>query len=854
MNNNPNDFIAPGTEVIPISPVSEGMDHESTAPPAVEGPQATPSPERKLTIRVPVEYIPPTPPPSASLPAIPPLGRSLTPVSTRLSKRASAPAGTWSASRAVVIVDNPASLDAPPSSMAPVMPTVPEAVTPPIAASVPEAQNSALPKMILVSPTHSAIHLPTAAKMAQVEAQKQQEGKSGADLLATPLHEHSRLRPRSTSGPQQNAKLPRRIRTSPSIYGSPSHVSLIDFDSPSEEDEDGDDAPSDPQTPSIPEEHAAPTSKNAKRRTQMQTPSEDSDLSQWAPEPVSFPHQTISVSYAVNASSPPRLQMSSRSRSAESQSVWSGEREGSTTGNKRRGGKQIGLLGLSPMPTDVVQRDVDFTMRALMSPEMFGNMLADPLARQRFREFLSVDDSTGELDCWTDAQFIAQSMEQLRTNGAAFRDLYISGSTESRINMSSENRRELLSVLQRILAVDSSLGRTQHQLLQSMYNDHFQRFVKHKIIQETHVTLGKANLASQESEGLGDTFVLTNPRLPDHPIVLVSDGFVHVTGYPKAQIIGRNCRFLQGPGTPPESVQRIRDGLNSGKGCTEMLLNYRRNGDPFYCLLCIIPVRDASGAIVYFIGGQTNVTGLLATDKGLGLHGTDGDGPQQPIQMSPALAMFREQTSGVIRPAASDPGLRTRGAAGAVASNGTGRSANGTGSGFFRGLFGRTASTGAGVSRADGKQVIAGAEAMINGPTGSRGFQEQYALFQNTYNKILVFKFKKREITFVSPQMLAYLGLPTRTPRELNASPLLRNDMASLLTAGEDRGETRRLREELKDCVRRGVPCSLYCGVKVPGKGILARSDSTRHKFGMMHMTPIKDGDNVPVAFVVIFG
>lgn len=90
--------------------------------------------------------------------------------------------------------------------------------------------------------------------------------------------------------------------------------------------------------------------------------------------------------------------------------------------------------------------------------------------------------------------------------------------------------------------MDSSLGRTQNQLLESMYNDQFQRFVKHKIIQEAHVTLGKANLTSQESEGLGDTFVLTNPRLPDHPIVLVSDGFVDVTGYPKAQIIGRNCR------------------------------------------------------------------------------------------------------------------------------------------------------------------------------------------------------------------------------------------------------------------------------------------------------------------------
>ncbi|KAJ7025227.1 hypothetical protein C8F04DRAFT_968086, partial [Mycena alexandri] len=86
---------------------------------------------------------------------------------------------------------------------------------------------------------------------------------------------------------------------------------------------------------------------------------------------------------------------------------------------------------------------------------------------------------------------------------------------------------------------------------------------------------------------LGDTFVLTNPRLPDHPIVLVSDGFVDVTGYPKAQIIGRNCRFLQGPGTPPASVQRIRDGLNSGKGSTELLLNYRTRH-------CVVTLHSSS--------------------------------------------------------------------------------------------------------------------------------------------------------------------------------------------------------------------------------------------------------------------
>lgn len=68
--------------------------------------------------------------------------------------------------------------------------------------------------------------------------------------------------------------------------------------------------------------------------------------------------------------------------------------------------------------------------------------------------------------------------------------------------------------------------------------------------------------------------------------------------------MGRNCRFLQGPGTSPHSVQRIRDGLNSGEGCTELLLNYRRDGTPFYCLLSIIPLRDAVSRLLIAIGSE----------------------------------------------------------------------------------------------------------------------------------------------------------------------------------------------------------------------------------------------------------
>ncbi|KAJ6611128.1 hypothetical protein B0H10DRAFT_376288 [Mycena sp. CBHHK59/15] len=846
----------PGKDVAPISPVSDTEDDRtSTQSQAVECPRLTSFQERRLSIRVPIEYVPPTPPPSASLPALPTPGRrqSLPPMQQAPRKRIS-----------LVPLDTPlpngkhSDAAAPPpvvvaAAAIPSIATIPEVS---ISPSISNDSTNVASKVIFVSPSSSAIHLPTASKEPQG-----QEARYGAELLPVsptpstqPTHPRRQstqpTHPRRQSTQPHTPQTPRKIRQSPSILDSPSHVSLIDFESSDEE---------------LDEDVALLSFQEHPR--QFQGDSDDSDLSRWAPDPVAppvyFPAKPVSH---VPAPPPPSTQWPTRSLTS---AMRSGHREGNT-GGRRAGAKHLTLMGLSSMPTEMMLGDVDFTMRSLMNREMFAKMLRDPLARQRFREFLAVEGTTAELDFWTDTYFFEHSLEQLRVNGSAFRDLYMSNASDAHVPISPENRRELLAVFQRVLVVDSSFGNTQAQLLESMYNNQFHRFVKHKIIQEAHVTLGKANLVAQDSEGLGDTFVLTNPRLPDHPIVLVSDGFVDMTGYPKAQIIGRNCRFLQGPGTPPASVQRIRDGLNSGKGGTELLLNYRRNGEPFFCLLCIIPVRDASGAIVYFIGGQTNVTSLLATEKGFGFLGASsacGDG--QPIQMSPALALFCEQLpggGGTMGPVVSDLGLRARGAAGAV-TNGVGRGANlngvgggggGGGGGFFRGLFGGAASAGSGgVPRLDGKTVIAGAEAMMGVP-GARGLQDQYALFQHTYNKLLIFKQKKREITFVTPQMLAthlaYLNLPTRTQRELLASPLIRNDIVALLTAGEDRNETRRLRAEVKDAVRRGTTCSVHCGVKVPGKNILARTDYTKHRFGMMHMTPIKDSDGVAVAFVAIFG
>ena len=102
--------------------------------------------------------------------------------------------------------------------------------------------------------------------------------------------------------------------------------------------------------------------------------------------------------------------------------------------------------------------------------------------------------------------------------------------------------------------------------------------------------------------------VLSDPRLADTPMVVANAAFARLTGYPMDEIVGRNCRFLQGPRTDPGSPPRIRRCLDAGQGCIEWIVNYRRDGSHFYNLLFISPVRDADGTLLFFFGNQLDIT------------------------------------------------------------------------------------------------------------------------------------------------------------------------------------------------------------------------------------------------------
>nr|AML78366.1 putative LOV domain-containing protein [Cyanophora paradoxa] len=96
--------------------------------------------------------------------------------------------------------------------------------------------------------------------------------------------------------------------------------------------------------------------------------------------------------------------------------------------------------------------------------------------------------------------------------------------------------------------------------------------------------------------------IVSDPRLPDNPVVYASEGFQKLTGYSREEIVGRNCRFLQGPGTDEKTVRAIREGLRQKTPFLAEILNYRKDGTPFWNLLFITPVLDPQGQPFKYIG------------------------------------------------------------------------------------------------------------------------------------------------------------------------------------------------------------------------------------------------------------
>jgi len=105
---------------------------------------------------------------------------------------------------------------------------------------------------------------------------------------------------------------------------------------------------------------------------------------------------------------------------------------------------------------------------------------------------------------------------------------------------------------------------------------------------------------------------LCDPNQPDVPIIFANRAFRELTGYSEDEVVGRNCRFLQGPDTRPEVVERLRHAIDNEEVIVVEIRNYKKDGTPFWNALHIGPIYDTEGNLIYFFGSQWDVSDVYA--------------------------------------------------------------------------------------------------------------------------------------------------------------------------------------------------------------------------------------------------
>lgn len=260
-----------------------------------------------------------------------------------------------------------------------------------------------------------------------------------------------------------------------------------------------------------------------------------------------------------------------------------------------------GSYDLKPPPPATALSNIEFLADRLFSIDHLKIIIRDSSALTRFHNFLQRynPDLSPVLHRYVETQKALSAVEY--ANAVA--------STISKGSYAA--------------AIDPEFEARTSDAVDTLVNHALPSYITHCLVQVVTETLVK-EITGQNTPimrelvaGLAEVYCLTDPSLPDNPIVYASEEFYKCTQYGRDYVIGRNCRFLQGPRSNPASVQRLVDALAEGHEICETILNYRRDGSPFINLLMIAPLYDNKGEVRYFIGAQIDINGLIEGGRGL---------------------------------------------------------------------------------------------------------------------------------------------------------------------------------------------------------------------------------------------
>ncbi|KAL8948097.1 MAG: hypothetical protein Q9222_005688 [Ikaeria aurantiellina] len=267
-------------------------------------------------------------------------------------------------------------------------------------------------------------------------------------------------------------------------------------------------------------------------------------------------------------------------------------------------GDLLGSFDLVAPPTELYQPfSLETRTGQLFSSEHLQIIFSNPTLLLRFTAFLSTHRPTSVpiLIYYLDALKALRAIKYSNAVAEALSAIPGHSFTASRVQPTT----------------NSNLEEKAAQAFDALVTDDLPAYITQMYIQVVSLSISQritgalAPHLREASEGLAECFVVTDVTRPDNPIVFASEEFNRTTQYGMNYVIGRNCRFLQGPKTNPSSVRRIRDATQAGREHCEVFLNYRRDGSPFVNLLMIAPMCDSRGQIRYHIGAQVDVSGLV---------------------------------------------------------------------------------------------------------------------------------------------------------------------------------------------------------------------------------------------------
>ena len=127
-------------------------------------------------------------------------------------------------------------------------------------------------------------------------------------------------------------------------------------------------------------------------------------------------------------------------------------------------------------------------------------------------------------------------------------------------------------------------------------------------VEASDPTAANLRLAQMTMDEAPVGITVADPTEPDEPLIYINEAFERLTGYDRHEALGRNCRFLQGEETDPETVATIRQAINDDRPVSVEILNYRKNGEPFWNQLDVAPIKDEDGEVTHLVGFQTDIT------------------------------------------------------------------------------------------------------------------------------------------------------------------------------------------------------------------------------------------------------